>query len=37
MKDNTFRKGRIGIGAIAFGPPPIVSFDNIIITTPTEG
>jgi len=37
MKDNSFRKGRIGIGAIAFGPPPTVSFDNIIITTPTEG
>jgi hypothetical protein len=37
MQDNTFRKGRIGVGAIAFGPPPIVSFDNIIITTPTEG
>lgn len=37
LKDSTFRKGRIGIGAIAFGPPPTVSFDNIIITTPTEG
>ena len=35
--DDTFKKGRIGIGVIAFGPPPIVSFDNIIITTPTEG
>ena len=37
MRDGTFRKGRIGIGTIAFGPPPVVSFDNIIITTPTEG
>lgn len=37
VSDNSFRKGRIGIGAIAFGPPPIISFDNIIITTPTEG
>jgi hypothetical protein len=37
IRDGSFRKGRIGIGAIAFGPPPIVSFDNIIITTPSEG
>ena len=25
IKDGTFRKGRVGIGAIAFGPPPTVS------------
>jgi len=37
VNDGTFRKGRIGIGAIAYGPPPVVSFDNIIITTPSEG
>ena len=37
VRDGTFRKGRIGIGAIAYGPPPVISFDNIIITTPTEG
>jgi hypothetical protein len=37
IRDGSFKKGRIGIGSIAFGPPPIVSFDNIIITTPTEG
>ena len=37
MRDGTFRKGRIGIGTIAFGPPPVISFDNIIITTPSEG
>jgi hypothetical protein len=37
VTDGTFRKGRIGIGAIAYGPPPVVSFDNVIITTPTEG
>ena len=37
MRDGTFRKGRIGIGTIAFGPPPVVNFDNIIITTPAEG
>jgi hypothetical protein len=37
LRDSALRKGRIGIGAIAFGAPPVVSFDNIIITTPTEG
>ena len=32
------RKGRIGIGTIAYSdPPPVVNFDNIIITTPSEG
>jgi len=35
--DRPIRKGRIGIGAVGFGPPPIVSFDNFVITTPTEG
>jgi hypothetical protein len=37
ISDGSFRKGHTGIGIIAFGPPPVVSFDNIIITTPTEG
>jgi hypothetical protein len=37
MRDATFKSGRIGIGGIAFGPPPIINFDNIIITTPSEG
>jgi hypothetical protein len=37
IRDGSFQKGRIGIGAIAFGPPPVISFDNIIITTPSEG
>jgi hypothetical protein len=37
VRDSAHRQGRIGIGTIAFGPPPVVSFDNIIITTPTEG
>jgi hypothetical protein len=37
ITDATFRGGRIGIGSIAFGDPPVISFDNIIITTPTEG
>ena len=37
IRDGTFRKGLIGIGALAYGDPPIISFDNIIITTPTEG
>lgn len=37
IRDGTFRKGYIGIGALAYGDPPIISFDNIIITTPSEG
>ncbi|MGE3907913.1 MAG: hypothetical protein AB7K36_01085 [Chloroflexota bacterium] len=37
IRDSSFRHGRIGLGAIAFGPPPVVNFDNIIITTPSEG
>jgi hypothetical protein len=37
VSDGTFRKGRIGIGAMTYGGPATVSFDNIIITTPSEG
>jgi hypothetical protein len=35
--DPTFKSGVFGFGAIAWGDPPTVSFDNILITTPTEG
>lgn len=35
--DDSFRSGRIGIGAITWGDPAVVTFDNLIITTPTEG
>lgn len=28
--------GRIGLGAIAWGDPPRVNFDNLLITTPTS-
>jgi hypothetical protein len=37
VSDDSFTKGRIGIGAIAWDQPPVLNFDNIIITTPTEG
>jgi len=37
VTDNSIRQGRIGLGAVAWGAPPVVSFDNIIITTPSEG
>lgn len=30
-------EGRIGIGAITWNDPATVNFDNVIITTPTEG
>jgi 3-keto-disaccharide hydrolase len=36
--DQSLRHGVIGFGAIAWEDrPPIVNFDNLIITTPTEG
>jgi hypothetical protein len=35
--DGTFKSGNFGFGAIAFGAPPIISFDNLIVTTPAEG
>ena len=34
--DTTFGAGRFGFGAIAWGQPPVVEFDNVIVTTPTE-
>ena len=37
VTDSSLRDGRIGIGGITWGDPAIVSFDNLIITTPTEG
>ena len=29
--------GRFGFGAIAWGEPPVVQFDNVLVTTPSEG
>lgn len=38
VSDSSFLQGRIGIGAIAWAAePPVINFDNIIITTPSEG
>jgi len=38
VTDDSFRSGRMGFGAIAWEDrPPVVNFDNLIITTPTEG
>lgn len=38
VTDSSFRQGRIGLGAIGWAAePPIINFDNIIITTPSEG
>lgn len=37
VSDTSIRQGRIGLGAVAWGDPPTVNFDNIIITTPSEG
>ena len=35
-KDDTFTRGLIGYGAVAYGDPPTVNFDNILVTTPTR-
>ncbi len=35
--DGSFRKGMLGFGAIAWAAPPVVNFDNVIVTTPAEG
>ena len=38
VTDSSFNQGRFGFGAIAWeARPPVINFDNIIITTPTEG
>lgn len=34
--DPTFGAGRFGFGAITWGDPPTVQFDNVLVTTPTE-
>ena len=37
VTDGTFLNGYIGIGAMTWGEPATVNFDNIIIATPGEG
>jgi hypothetical protein len=37
FSDTSFNKGYIGIGVMTWGIPATMNFDNIIITTPTEG
>ena len=37
VREGSIREGRIGLGAVTWGGPAIVNFDNIIITTPSEG
>lgn len=34
--DDTFQRGMVGYGAIAYGDPPTVNFDNMLVTTPTR-
>ncbi|MFN8634799.1 MAG: protein kinase [Chloroflexota bacterium] len=36
LRDGTFRKGYVGIGALTYSDPATVTFDNILVTTPTE-
>ena len=37
VREGSIREGRIGLGAVDLGRSAIVNFDNIIITTPSEG
>jgi hypothetical protein len=34
--DDTFQRGLVGYGAMTYGAPPTVNFDNILVTTPTR-
>jgi hypothetical protein len=35
-RDDTFTRGLVGYGAMTYGDPPTVNFDNILVTTPTR-
>lgn len=35
--DPTFATGRFGFGAITWGDPPVIQFDNALVTTPGTG
>lgn len=35
-EDDSFARGLIGYGAVTYGQPPTVNFDNILVTTPTR-
>ena len=37
VRDETFASGRFGFGAIAWAGPPVIQFDNVLVTTPSEG
>ncbi len=37
LNDRSFASGRFGFGAATWGEPVVVSFDNVIVTTPSEG
>ncbi|MCC6178579.1 MAG: DUF1080 domain-containing protein [Chloroflexi bacterium] len=37
LDDDSINHGKMGVGALAWGDPPVVNFDNILVTTPGEG
>ena len=37
VTDASIGGGRFGFGAIAWGAPPVVQFDNVLVTTPSGG
>ena len=37
LGDAAHRAGQFGFGAVTWGAPPIINFDNVLVTTPGEG
>jgi hypothetical protein len=35
-KDDTFKRGAVGYGVTTWGDPPTLTFDNVLVTTPTR-
>ena len=34
--DDTFARGAVGYGVTTWGDPPTLTFDNVLVTTPTR-
>jgi hypothetical protein len=36
VTDDTFTRGALGYGVTTWGDPPTLTFDNVLVTTPTR-
>ena len=36
VTDDTFSRGALGYGVTTWGDPPTLTFDNVLVTTPTR-